>query len=78
MREQVRADYDFVDPEVGQFAAGVTSGGGTFGYLHIVSENLSAKYEEDLSNERDYEVPGKRLALYGRIGEILRRRIAAL
>jgi len=52
--------YDFVDPEIGQMAKGTISAKGSFGYLHIISDNLAKKYDEDLSNERKKEIKEKR------------------
>jgi hypothetical protein len=77
-RDRVQGHFDFVDPEVGPFAARVTCSEGGFGYLHIVSDNVSAKYGEDLANERDGLVREKREVLYGRIGRIVRETIERL
>ena len=44
--------HDFVDPEVGQMALAAVETGLEFGYLHIISDNVAQKYDEDLSNER--------------------------
>lgn len=35
-----------------------------FGYLHIISDNVAEKYEEDLSNERMQSVLSRRSKLY--------------
>ena len=66
-----RGDYDYVDPEIGNFAAGVLEIGSSFSYLHLVSDNLSKKYEHDLSNERAEVVRVRRREGYTRIAEIL-------
>lgn len=71
-RNQVRSSAEFVDPEIGNMAAGVTESGSEFSYLHIVSDNLSKQYGYDLSNERATQVLERRAASYSRIGDVLR------
>lgn len=44
--------YAFVDPEIGRMGAAAYRAGIPFGYLHVVSNNLACRYNEDLSNER--------------------------
>lgn len=73
---EVEGSYDFVDPEIGNFAYGVTSAGGAFGYLHLVSDTLAARYHADLSNERDPEVRPDRLDAYRRLRELLLKVLA--
>jgi hypothetical protein len=74
-REGHGKSYDFVDPEIGNFAKGVLSAGAQFSYLHIVSDNLTRDFRDNLSNERDRGIPAKRLALYGVIERILSKRL---
>ena len=62
----------FVDPEIGHFAAGVTSAGGHFSYLHIVSDNLRIEYPEDLTTERQEDVLVKRQESFRRAADMLR------
>lgn len=67
--------YAFVDPEIGNLATGVLSNGARFSYLHIVSDNLSRRFSEDLSNERSGNVRQKRAKLYQMIKQLLRERL---
>ena len=60
-----------VDNEIGTMAHAAVRSRIKFGYLHIISDNLSQKYQEDLSNERDESVLGRRIYLYGLIQDIL-------
>lgn len=46
------SNHDFVDPEIGRMAESSIDNQVRFGYLHVVSNNLSVEFEEDLSNER--------------------------
>jgi hypothetical protein len=66
------SQYDFVDPEVGMMAQAAVKAGISFGYLHIVSDNVAEKYSEDLSNERDGNVLIGRDALYQQVQAVLR------
>ena len=66
------AKYDFVDPEIGHMAIGAMEAGVDFSYLHIVSDNLSAKYDEDLSNERKSTIRRKRNNSFSSIISALR------
>jgi hypothetical protein len=63
--------YDFVDPEIGHMAQAAIEKNINFSYLHIISDNLSKKYEEDLSNERKVAVIDKRKKTYGIMNKIL-------
>jgi len=65
--------FEFVDPEIGNLAAGVASGGASFSYLHIVSDNLSRNYTHDLSNERDAVVLARRADAYSELGGMIRK-----
>lgn len=42
----------FVDPEIGMMAQAAVRSGIRYGFLHIITDNLGQKYDEDLSNER--------------------------
>ncbi|MFH1933541.1 MAG: hypothetical protein ABIN18_18380 [Pseudomonadota bacterium] len=70
------SDYDFVDPEIGHMARAASKSGMKFAYLHIVSDNLARKYDEDLSNERIANVLRKREVIQERINKICRRWLA--
>ena len=63
--------YDFVDPEIGHMAKAANENGISFGYLHIISDNLNKNYKEDLSNEREGSVIEKRKKLIGEIRKAL-------
>lgn len=63
--------FDFVDPEIGHMAMSANKSGIGFSYLHIISDNVCKKYEEDLSNERRISVINKRLKLNNDIRHIL-------
>jgi nucleoside phosphorylase len=62
---------DFVDPEVGMMGQAAVQHGIRFGYLHIISDNVAEKYEEDLSNERMRNVLRGRSKLYEVVQDIL-------
>ena len=64
-------DFDFVDPEIGHMANAASINKGEFSYFHIVSDNLSAKYDYDLSNERKIEVLNNRKILFRKIGNAI-------
>ncbi|GJJ11042.1 hypothetical protein Clacol_005273 [Clathrus columnatus] len=64
-----RARHDFVDPEVGHMAQAALESKVEFGYLHIISDNVSRKYSQDLSNERDSGVLERRDILYQLLNE---------
>lgn len=55
--------YSFVDPEIGHMAKAALSASIDFSYLHIVSDNLSKHYGENLSNERQGDTRAKRVKL---------------
>ncbi|KAK3984272.1 hypothetical protein QBC44DRAFT_253240 [Cladorrhinum sp. PSN332] len=65
------ASVDFVDPEVGMMAQAAVRSGVRFGYLHIISDNVAEKYEEDLSNERMESVLERRGKLYRLVQDVL-------
>lgn len=59
---------DFVDPEIGFVAKSANDNNINFSYMHIISDNLSKKFNEDLSNERKADVLCKRKKLIKQIG----------
>ena len=44
-----------------------------FGYLHIISNNLTREFRQGLGNERSAEVLANRLVLYSRLKDLLIR-----
>lgn len=64
---------DFVDPEIGHMALSAHESGIEFSYLHIISDNLSKKFETDLSNERRVDVIESRKKLCKKIGNIIKK-----
>lgn len=70
--EAHKESSDFVDPEIGNFAAGVLGSGSHFSYLHLVSDNVSQKYDYDLSNERVAIVRLDRAKAYKQISDALK------
>jgi len=71
------ADYAFVDPEIGPMGAAACHAGISFGYLHVVSNNLARHYPADLSNERHRDVVQRRAVLVDHICDIISNRLAA-
>ena len=71
-------DHDFVDPEVGQMALAAVETGIEFGYLHIISDNVAQKFDEDLSNERLKGVLYGRDRLYKMVNQLLEAHLAAM
>lgn len=67
----VKDSFSFVDPEIGYMAEAANCSGIDFSYLHIVSDNLTTKMSEDLSNERDLNVLSKRATLLNEVKSIL-------
>ncbi|GII96725.1 hypothetical protein [Sinosporangium siamense] len=70
------AEHAFVDPEIGPMGAAACRAGISFGYLHVVSNNLAHHYAADLSNERHRDVVQRRTVLVGRIRDIIAGRLA--
>lgn len=68
---QNSAKISFVDPEIGHMAKAAIQNGIDYSYLHIISDNLSSKFSEDLSNERKEDVLIKRKKLIKTIGNCL-------
>lgn len=64
-------EITFVDPEIGHMAKSAIQNGIDYSYLHIVSDNLSKKFLDDLSNERKENVLIKRKKLIKTIGNCL-------
>ncbi|KAK4160420.1 hypothetical protein QBC43DRAFT_325484 [Cladorrhinum sp. PSN259] len=62
---------DFVDPEIGNMAQAAVRSGRRYGYLHLITDNLGTKYDEDLSNERTESVLARRKGLYQTIREVM-------
>lgn len=71
--EENKNTIDFVDPEIGHMAMAAHNCGIRFSYLHIVSDNLSKKFDEDLSNERKEEILVKRKKLIKTIGNCIEK-----
>lgn len=69
--EKWRGKFCWVDPEIGNMAVAAEEMGIRFGYLHIVSNNLAAKCEFDLGNERENVVVNNRVLMNGLIEKIL-------
>ena len=67
--------YAFVDPEIGPMGAAARQAGIRFGYLHVISNNLAARYVADLSNERHSDVLRRRAILVDRIRTIITGRL---
>lgn len=63
--------FDYVDPEIGHMASAAANCGMEFSYFHIISDNLSAKYASDLSNERNSDVLSDRKRLCKIIGRAI-------
>ena len=61
----------FVDPEIGHMAYAAQTSGIEYSYLHIISDNLSCKYQYDLSNERENNVITYRQILLKIIGQAI-------
>ncbi len=68
---QNKNEIAFVDPEIGHMAKSALQNGISYSYLHIISDNLSKKFSEDLSNERKEDVLIKRKKLIKTIGDCL-------
>lgn len=64
-------DVDFVDPEIGMMAQAAVRGGVSYAYLHMITDNLGQRYDEDLSNERTDGVLEKRSRLHQLVEDVL-------
>ena len=69
--EGMKDRAEFVDPEIGMMARAAVRSGVGFGYLHMVTDNLGRKYEEDLSNEREEGVLKRRERLHRVVEEVV-------
>lgn len=67
--------YDFVDPEIGHMARAANELNIRFSFLHIISDNLELRHEENLSNERRGDIREKRKKLLGTIQSILYQKL---
>jgi hypothetical protein len=63
--------YDYVDPEIGHMGRAAVEASIRYGYMHVMSNNLSRIYEEDLSNERELRTTNKRTVLKDKIRSFL-------
>ncbi|KAL7952776.1 hypothetical protein V8C34DRAFT_298617 [Trichoderma compactum] len=72
------SSIDFVDPEVGMMGQAAVKSGIRFGYLHIISDNVAEKYEEDLSNERMPSVLLGRSNLYEVVQDVLGHHLSSV
>jgi len=62
---------DFVDPEIGMMAQAAVRSGIQYGYLHMITDNLGKKYDEDLSNERTESVLRHRSRLHVLVQDVM-------
>jgi hypothetical protein len=56
----VEKEFSFVDPEIGYMGYEAQQNNMSFGYIHLISDNIAAMGNENLSNERNKEVIYKR------------------
>ncbi|KAI1842614.1 hypothetical protein JX266_011227 [Neoarthrinium moseri] len=64
-------EVDFVDPEIGMMAQAAVRSGIRYGYLHMITDNLGQKYDEDLSNERKENVLRHRERLHQVVQDVM-------
>lgn len=69
--ERMKERAEFVDPEIGVMAQAAVRSGVGYGYLHMVTDNLGRKYDEDLSNEREDRVLKGRERLHRVVEEVI-------
>ncbi|KAH7021496.1 uncharacterized protein B0I36DRAFT_276151 [Microdochium trichocladiopsis] len=62
---------DFVDPEIGMMGQAAVRSGVKYNYLHMVTDNLGKKYDEDLSNERKESVLRQRATLHEIVQDVI-------
>lgn len=67
-----QSEYKWVDCEIGYLAQASIDGGTSFGYIHIISDNVAREFRYDLSNERLPAVIRAREPLLQEAKEILR------
>jgi hypothetical protein len=63
--------YDYVDPEIGHMGRAAVDASIQYGYMHVMSNNLSRICQEDLSNERQPRTTNKRTILKDKIRSFL-------
>ncbi|KAK8044044.1 hypothetical protein PG993_004068 [Apiospora rasikravindrae] len=68
---QLVGEVDFVDPEIGMMAQAAVRSGVRYGYLHMITDNLGRKYDEDLSNERKESVLRHRARLHQVVQDVI-------
>ncbi|KAK8070277.1 hypothetical protein PG994_006893 [Apiospora phragmitis] len=68
---QLVGEVDFVDPEIGMMAQAAIRSGIRYGYLHMITDNLGRKYDEDLSNERKESVLRHRARLHQVVQDVV-------
>ncbi|KAK4218492.1 hypothetical protein QBC37DRAFT_412652 [Rhypophila decipiens] len=68
---ELAGTVDFVDPEIGKIAQAAVRSGIRFGYLHMITDNLGEKYDEDLSNERTESVLTSRARLHRVVQDVM-------
>ncbi|KAK8118221.1 uncharacterized protein PG998_006502 [Apiospora kogelbergensis] len=68
---QLAAEVDFVDPEIGMMAQAAVRSGVRYGYLHMITDNLGRRYDEDLSNERKDSVLRHRARLHDVVQDVV-------
>lgn len=69
--ERWQSECSWVDCEVGHMAQASNEGNTSFGYLHIISDNVAHRYPYDLSNERLENVILDRKNLFIEVQKIL-------
>ncbi|KAJ1325326.1 hypothetical protein MN608_10038 [Microdochium nivale] len=67
---------DFVDPEIGMMAQAAVKSGIRYNYLHMVTDNLGMKYDEDLSNERKEKVLRGRAVLHEIVEDVIEHHLS--
>ncbi|KAJ4303842.1 hypothetical protein N0V90_002743 [Kalmusia sp. IMI 367209] len=68
--------FDFVDPEIGMMAQAAVRSGVRYGYLHMITDNLGQKYDEDLSNERIESVLRARARLHRIVQDVMEHHLS--
>lgn len=74
--KRLKQRIHFVDPEIGHMGAAAVKNNVEFGYLHIISNNLTTHEYDDLSNERKDNVRIQRLQLEQYIDDIIREYVS--
>lgn len=73
---QLVGDVDFVDPEIGMMAQAAVRSSIQYNYLHMITDNLGKKYEEDLSNERKEKVLTSRAELHRIVQDVMEQHLS--